>query len=811
MERFKTGLSQIFQPTIEDFDMTNTFTKGLVKISAVVFICTLFVTACSSPVLEVNPDHASSYPQAEVVFQVTLPSDIEEGKGLYLEILDEVTGLYFNPSRIEMARNTDTLYFVKLPLTIGAEVNYRYVQISGLVEVEFSSEGHPIEFRKLLVAGPELVQDSVLAWENEPYLGKRGRIRGQIIDQENQAPIPDLIVTAAGLSTTTSSDGTFILENVPTGIHNVVIYSKDGLYSPFQQYAKVDDNASTPIFLGLNKREIVVITFKVETPAAFEMRFPLKIAGNLSSLGNPFVALNAGTANTSSDLPILDKYNNGKYTFSMNLPSGAYFRYKYTLGDGFWNAELNSTGNFVLREYIVPSQEAIINDKIVTFESPEMGEVTFTFTEPKNTPDSDSVFLQLNPYDWMEPIPMVSTNSNTWEYALYSPTHLVSTATYRFCRNGDCNNGLNSPIENNSFIPSQSAIQIINANSSWTNFSIQPSESFVQNGGILIQPDPEMIAGIEISTNYPSTWRNSIENGLKEIKETGTNWVILTPRWSITSETPPMIQPFGTQDLGWVDMQWMINHVRLQELQPVLFPQVNYSSNPDFWNSTEKDSGWWQSYYDRYQRFILNYADLAALMEVEAFIIGDPSVVQHMESYPDFEVRWLQLISGIRSRYTGKIIAAVSIPSNRDVPGWVSEVDQVYVLFSPDLSNSTDLIETFGAQMDSQIFPLVGNFGKPIIIGINNPSNTNSLKGCVDIYGSCLSYQRGDYTADMMAQAKILNAAVVNSFSRPWVAGFISREYYPYIKVLDNGPSIHGKPASGVLWFWYHLIKNISP
>jgi hypothetical protein len=791
--------------------MTNTFSKGLIKISAVVFICTLFVTACSSPLLETSPNSTSNYPQAEVVFQVTLPSGIQEGKGLYLEILDEVTGLYFNPSRIEMARSADTVYFVKLPLTIGAEVNYRYVRISGLVDVEFSSEGKPIEFRRLLVAGPELVQDSVLAWDNEPYLGKRGRIRGQIIDQENQAPIPDLIVTAAGLSTMTASDGTFILENVPTGIHNVVIFSKDGLYTPFQQYAKVDDNASTPIFLGINKRELVEITFKVETPDAFDMRFPLKIAGNLSSLGNPFVTLNAGTGNTSSDLPILDKNNNGKYSFSMNLPSGAYIRYKYTLGDGFWNAELNSKGNFILREYIVPSQEDIINDKIVTFQSPEIGEVTFSFTMPQNTPDRDSVFLQLNPYDWMEPIPMVSTNSNTWEYALYSPTHLVNTTTYRFCRNGDCKNGLNTPIENNSFNPSPSAIQINNATSSWSNFSVLPSESFVENGGILIQSDPDRITGIEISTNYPSTWRNSIENGLQEIKGTGTNWVILTPRWSITSATPPMIEPSGTQDLSWVDMQWMINHVRLQELQPVLFPQVNYSSNPDFWNSPVKDSGWWQSYYDRYHRFILNYADLAALMDVEALIIGDPSVVQQMESFPDSEVRWLQLISHIRTRYAGKIIAVVSIPSNRDVPGWVSEVDQVYVLFSPDLSNSTDLIETFGAQMDSQVFPIVENFGKPLIIGINNPSNTNNLKGCIDVNGSCLSYQRTDYPVEMMAQAQILNAAIVNSFSRPWVAGFISREYYPYIKVLDTGPSIHGKPASGVLWFWYHLIQNISP
>jgi len=806
LERFKTDLPQIFQPTIEDQDMTNSFIKGLVRISAAVFTCMLFVSACSSPA-----NTTSSYPQAEIVFQVTLPSGIEEGKGLYLEILDEVTGLYFNPTRVEMGRSTDTLFFVKLPVTIGAEVNYRYVKIYESVDVEYSSDGKPISFRRLFVVGPELVQDKISAWENEPYLGGRGRIRGQIIDQENNAPIPDLIITAAGLSTTTSSDGSFFLENIPAGTHNVVIYSKDGTYTPFQQYAKVDDNASTPIFMGLIKRDLVEITFIVEPPDGFAMRFPLRIAGNLSSLGNPSVTLSAGTGNTASALPVMEKSTNGKYFLSMNLPSGAYIRYKYTLGDGFWNAELNSTGNFVLRELVVPSQDTKLSNKIITFESPERGEVTFTITTPVDSPVGDSVFIQLNPYDWMEPIPMVSTNSNTWEYAIYSPTHLMSSTSYRFCRNGDCINGLNSPIENSSFMSSHEPIQVTDVVSGWINNTILPSQSFVDNKGIEIQPNLGMINGVEFSTNYPSSWRNSIETGLQEIKGTGTNWVILTPRWSITSANPPMIEPSGSQDIGWVDMQWMINHVKLQELQPVLFPQVNYSGVPGFWGSGIKDSGWWQSYFDRYQRFILNYADLAELMDVEAIVIGDPTVVQHMESFPDSDIRWSQLISDIRARYAGKIIAAVSLPSEREVPGWISEVDQVYVLFSPDLSNTADLIETYGAQMDTQVYPLVEKFGRPIIIGINNPSHTNSLQGCVDVNGSCLAYHQADYAVDTVVQAKILNAAIVNSFSKSWVDGFISREYYPYIKVQDNGPSIHGKPASDVLWFWYHLIQNISP
>ena len=791
--------------------MNNSKSKNIVSKLSALFIFVIVLTSCNISLPGINSSPPTSYPKAEVVFQVLLPSGLEAGNGLYLEILDEVTGLFFNPTRFEMARSTDSLFFVKVPVTIGAEINYRYVRISDSVDVEYNSYSKQISSRKLLVTGPELVQDKIAGWENEPYIGTWGRIRGQIIDLENQAPIPDLIITAAGLTTNTSSDGTFILENVPTGVHNMVIYSKDGLYKPFQQYAKVDDTATTPVFVELNKRQMVAVTFIVDTPDAFEMRFPIKIAGTLSSLGNPFTTLSAGTGNTATALPVMENTSDGKYKLTMNLPSGTYIRYKYTLGDGFWNSELNTTGNFVLREFIVPSQDATLRDEILTFESPEMGEVIFKITAPGITPAGDSVFIQLNPYDWMEPLPMLNTGPNRWEYAIYSPTHLVNSTAYRFCRKGDCTKGLNTPTENNSFTPSQEAIQISKDISGWINLLALPNQSFVDNGTIIILPNTELINGVELSSVYPSTWSSSIETGLRDIKGTGANWVVLSPRWSITSTNPPMIEPSGSQDLGWVELQWMINHVKLQELSPVLFPQVNYSNYQGFWDESTRDSGWWQSYHDRYQRFILNYADLAQLMEVEAIIIGDPRVIQQMEFSPDSEARWLQLISDIRSRYKGKIIAAISLPSVREVPGWISEVDQIYVLFSPDLTNSVNLIATFGEQLDSQVYPLFEKFGKSIIIGVNNPSNTNSKSGCVDTNGSCLSSIQTGYPIDTTIQAQIINSAVVASFSRPWVTGFISREYYPYLKVHDNGPSLYGKPGSDVLWFWYHLIQNITP
>ena len=55
----------------------------------------------------------------------------------------------------------------------------------------------------------------------------------------------------------------------------------------------------------------------------------------------------------------------------MMLPAGADIRYKYTLGDGFWNAEHNTDGNFILRQLIVPasSTPVQVQDTVQTWQA----------------------------------------------------------------------------------------------------------------------------------------------------------------------------------------------------------------------------------------------------------------------------------------------------------------------------------------------------------------------------------------------------------------------------------------------------------
>jgi len=78
----------------------------------------LLFTACSF-----NPFNPQEYQQnnsrAEVQFNVAVPTSNIGQSGLFLEILDEVTGLGLNPTRYQMQSVDQVNYSIRIPLTIG--------------------------------------------------------------------------------------------------------------------------------------------------------------------------------------------------------------------------------------------------------------------------------------------------------------------------------------------------------------------------------------------------------------------------------------------------------------------------------------------------------------------------------------------------------------------------------------------------------------------------------------------------------------------------------------------------------------------
>lgn len=808
--------------------------RTLYNFSTLAFIFIFLLTSCTSfQTAPIKVDDfvttEENYPKAEVVFQVKIPNPLNADEKINLEIIDEVTGILLNPTRYEMAQQSGTDFFIRLPLTIGLKVKYRFLRKGSQTFFEYNTQRQIVRYRVAYINGPLLLQDSVAGWADQPYDGPVGRIRGQLIDKSNNSPIPNMAIYAAGMQTLSSSDGTFILEGLPPWTHNVVIASLDGAFETFQQGAAISEEATTPIRVTLQKRPLIETTFLVKLPAGFNTNLPLRLASNFYSLGFMEDYLGSNPLTLSSNLPILLKSANNLYSLSVMLPAGADIRYKFTLGDGFWNTELSENGGFLIRDLIVPNTKNTIQKQIELINPQNMGEITFNVQTPSNTPPNDKLSIQLNSFGWMQPLEMVKISDNQWSYSIYSPTHLVGNIEYRFCRNDNCQELASISDQTGQLITTNLPQSINEVLDEWKllNLPSSPTEIDTFNGAIL--PRTDFVTGFELATNLQGSWQNSIDQGLSSISSTGANWVIVTPTWSPTSINPPLFEPLPGQDLLWPDLQELLNSISKNNLQPAIFPIINGSDGLSlFWTKSIRDAGWWQSFFDRYQRFILQNADLAQQMNASAIIVGDPNVIPAMSdgkladgsnsnAPENADDQWRQLIQDIRSRYQGPVIGVICLPSSgNNTYDWLNDVDAIYVQFSPSLTNSGDsstqnLENVFGSELEKQVKPFAEKYSKTILIGINYPSTPIALEGCIDTNGSCQIYTKPslqDTNIDLNLQSRIYNAAFVASAKKDWVNGFISREFDPTLILRDQGSSVYGKPALDVLWFWIHLILN---
>ncbi len=294
-------------------------------------------------------------PAAGVSFRVTLPAPLPAGETLYLSVVDEVTGLDLNPQNFTMQGMDALDYTVNIPFPLNSVIKYRYVRQGTLPTPEADVFGQPVRYRMYFATGPGLVEDVVACWTDTPFAGTFGQLTGHLVDSASNAPIPNILVDVAGQQTLTDSNGAFVFAAVPVGTHNLVAYALDGTYQTFQQGARVDSGLNTPVTFSLNPAKLVNVTFTLTVPANTIKNVPIRMAGSLFQLGNTFGDLSGGLSTVASRMPLLSQLPDGRYTISMMIPAGTDVRYKYTLGDGFWNAEHNTDGSFNLRQFIVPA------------------------------------------------------------------------------------------------------------------------------------------------------------------------------------------------------------------------------------------------------------------------------------------------------------------------------------------------------------------------------------------------------------------------------------------------------------------------
>lgn len=798
-----------------------------------------FTTGTSTQTPGVAVPSATPQAMAQTNFVVILPEPLQANETLVIAVMDEVTGLAFSSLQYPMSARDSLTYTAVLPLPFNSVVKYRYIRRGAAQVLEDTSLGSEIRYRMFYVAGPSEIQDVISDWGDRSYVRPIGSILGQVFNTDTGSPLANMLVTAAGVQQFTDSSGRFELVGLPTGTQNLLVYSPDGLYQPFQQGAMVAENNATVVNLRVKPMPLVNVTFSVVVPESTVPGVPVRIAGNILQLGNTFADLQGGVSTNPDRMPILNLQADGRYSATMALPVGTHIQYKYTLGDGYWNAEHKSDGQWVLREFVVPAQDLSIQDSVETWsfgDSP----ILFEVTVPSVTPPGDIIYIQFNTFGWMEPIPMWPLGNNRWTYKLYGPLNILGSFSYRYCRNGQCGSADDAQTVGSAPTGRQVSTSVIGQDiqdtvNTWKWYENPEPISLV--GANIVPRAGGFIAGVEFQATYHPNWSFYAPQGFANTQAIGANMVILTPSWTFSRVSPLGFAPVPGTDPLWIDSAIMISQARALGLNVSLFPTPNFetlngptSLSTNFWKDAPKDALWWQSWFARYRTFAVNYADLATQTGAQTLILGGDWIAPALpngkladgtpSNVPaDADAQWRSIIAEVRTHFKGQVLwglpftkAAIEVPLD-----FLRDVDGIYLLWSASLSSNPsatklDYANEAGRLLDNEVATLVSLLNKPLILAIAYPSAAGSANGCVpNGQGGCLDWTElnrpnADISSAILSlqtQADIYEAMLATVNARPWISGFVSRGYYPPAALQDKSASIHSKPTADILWYWF--------
>jgi hypothetical protein len=382
------------------------------------------------------------------------------------------------------------------------------------------------------------------------------------------------MVSVAGMRTWTDLAGAYKFDSVPAGKHMIVYFDPDGNYRLFQQEGVVADGAETPADVQLLPASRVSVTLHVYLPADTPPGAPVRLVGNLLSLGNTFQPAAAGSLIEPARALTLTPLPDGTSVAVVSLPVGFHLRYKFTLGDGFWNAERDGASAMVVRELDVPQMDALQTDGVITWHSAG-GAVAFDAAVPSGTPATESVSIQFAPFPgiWMNPIPMWSSGAQHWSYTLLNPLEWPGPVGYRYCRNGDCGAADDSATAGanpagRQFTPGAQPQTLSDTVQSWVAWGDAPAPSIVL-GAPAARPD--FRTGV-VLTSAP--WRRPFDPRWW-ISSPCDEHLVFSPAWYAASVTPlPDLVYLPGSASPLRQTCWQIGSARSAGLRTVLAPDL---------------------------------------------------------------------------------------------------------------------------------------------------------------------------------------------------------------------------------------------
>lgn len=774
----------------------------------------------------------SPVPAAEVTFVARPPAGTPQGTELALVLLDEITGFEFNRRTVPMSPGADGLWQTSTELPHGALQYYRYELINPPTP-ERDGLGNAVPARVALVQVGLRVDDVIASWSQAPTSTATGRAFGQLTGVDG-SPLAEQIVVLGGRWAFSDGEGQFAFDGLPSGHHLLTTFSPDGMFRPAQQGVLVAQDGLTPIQLQMEQAALVRVTFEVTVPDDTVPGDPPRIAGNLRQFGQRFTDLPGGLRVAAQTMPAMIRADDTHYLWITQLPVGTHLRYKYTLGDGLWNAERTPEGFFHVREVTLPSEELLQVDTVSSWRG-QHGSASLKVTAPSDTSLDDSLSIQLNPAAGFAPLVMYPLDGREWLFTLHGPLDLGSPLTYRYCRNLRCGAADDAATAGPVALGRQAALDargtdIQDTIDRWQWWSAAaPSEGIVAPE---IQPRPDMEVGVGFAPSFHPDWLPGMRQAMLDLSQNGANAVVLRPGWSILRAQPtprlgldPARAPFGDELVS------LMQSAQASGLSVVLHPTLAYpAGDATTWlASAPASSEWWTAWFIEYRAFVRRFAELAEQGGAVRLVLGGPDAAPFLPEALEAsgleavaEGAWRGLIAEIRSIYHGQLAFELEFGATlQQAPPFLGEFDAVQLFWHAPLGERPNLtliemregarrlLDETLSQPPLASFPLVLSLGYRSVDGgaggcaarleADCPGPTAALAGVAE--GIILP-------VDLQEQAWAVNAMLLEAHIRPQIVGVYARDDDPMVALLDDTLSVHGKPAAEVLWYWYAQLTG---
>jgi hypothetical protein len=773
--------------------------------------------ACSP---QVSPGSSpTSIPEVEISFRTIAPEGTPPDAEISLVVLDEITGLSFNQSDFPMNRIDGRMWQAAIRLPLGSVGYYRYRLHSAESAEEFDAHGAPIQFRLVLADGAYQKRDVITAWSTDGSSASNGQVAGHLFDIESGEPVHEAIISLGGKVVFTDSQGWFRVQDMPPGEHTLTALAHDGSFLGKHQGVVIAANSETLVELRVRSAEKVSVTFELEAPPATFPGVPIRIAANLSQFGHLFGSLADGSLSEAALMPEMTPVEGSRYRYSTELFSGSQLRYRYTLGDGLWNAERDLQGAQVLRQIVIPENDVVIRDQIDTWEAGEGG-ATFLVNVPADTPPNDRINLQYRYFVWHNPIPMWRLANDDWFYVLYSP---LSALSYRYCRNQQC--GVADDIdtagdsEGKVLPPAGELMEISDQVQGWR--WLEPLTA-----PTIIAPELEA-GGFEVGVEYlpglQSNWWPAVGSSIAELASTGSNAITFTPTWIADLEGPqpslrfdPIYFPFSGQ---LAEASEFAQSLGMQvNLRPTLVvPRVG----DDFdWPDQALSQAWWASWFEHYRSFLLTYASLPGVTKliISASQI-EPSLPSDQANAPvNAEFRWREMLSEVKQVFEGTLAIELELgEALQTIPPILDEFDEVHIYWHPSLAETnqldTSLMQLNASRWIDEVLlaqPELQNMR--IILSVEYLSVDGGATACSPAPDQncrrASEFDNGsvvdpELPVDLEEQVAAINASLLEAYGHAEIVGFYVRRYNPAVSLQDKSASVNGKPAFELLKYWY--------